>query len=215
MFYRDTILYESLLLSHQDLCLNMEKWKAGSNNILFVTGHMGSGKSTIARLYSKQYNAINIQIDDFFFFTDSTNRGIINDCIKNCPKYKKYYDFYNSRTGNKKEIVSSDIALEGVSEAIVYTINELHKDKSNLYVIEGTIIFSILNPELFKDEPILIKGSSFLRSCIQAAKRAKMRNIDSVKKNRDVIDMDFFFKTFFNNKHMERQLTEFKNKMKK
>ena len=213
MYYRDEFINESLLFSHQDLCLNIDKWKPGQNNILFVTGHMGSGKSTIAKEYAKQYRATYIEIDNFFFFIDDTDKDIINRCIENCPKYKEYYDIYHSDNRKKKEIVSSEEALAGCSEAISYAINELHKDINNLYVIEGTIVFTILDIELFKNEPIVIKGSSFLRSCIQAAKRVKMRDIESLKKNKNEIDMNFFFKTFFSNKYMEKQLKEFRDKI--
>ena len=40
-----------------------------------------------------------------------------------------------------------------------------------------------------------------------------MRDIESLKKNKNEIDMNFFFKTFFSNKYMEKQLKEFRDKL--
>ena len=56
---------ESYIISNDDYIQNLDKWKPGKNNILYVTGLSGSGKSTLAKEYAKNHNAIHIEIDIF------------------------------------------------------------------------------------------------------------------------------------------------------
>ena len=42
------IVMEGMIFSSKDHVQNLDKWKPGRNNILYVTGLSGSGKSTLA-----------------------------------------------------------------------------------------------------------------------------------------------------------------------
>lgn len=83
---------------------NLDKWISGENKILYITGLMGSGKSTIGRQLSKQYNCQLLELDLFDKTIDE--------------KYKKledreYIDFYFNKI--KKDIKIYDkIIIEGV-----------------------------------------------------------------------------------------------------
>jgi type II secretory pathway predicted ATPase ExeA len=73
--------------------LNFDKWgKDKNNNILYVTGYSGSGKSTISRhLADKNTNVIHL--DEFFEPDDPKNspkdREFVKYLSKNFPDYKK------------------------------------------------------------------------------------------------------------------------------
>ena len=43
--------------------MNFDLWKNGTNKILYITGLMGSGKSTFAKKLSKEYNCYLLELD--------------------------------------------------------------------------------------------------------------------------------------------------------
>lgn len=51
--------------------LNFDKWISGENKILYITGLMGSGKSTFSIELSKEYNCKLIELDGFTKFSQS------------------------------------------------------------------------------------------------------------------------------------------------
>lgn len=53
-------------------------WKPGKNNVLFITGHSGSGKSSFAEEYEKQQHAIMFELDGLQHDYDSSGKTYLS-----------------------------------------------------------------------------------------------------------------------------------------
>lgn len=67
----ETAINESLL-NKETIEINLDKWENSENNILYITGLSGGGKSTLAKEYSEKYNAPFFELD---FITDVSYKG--------------------------------------------------------------------------------------------------------------------------------------------
>ena len=76
------VAMENMIFSSKDYVQNLDKWKPGRNNILYVTGLSGSGKSTLAEEYEKKYNAHIFELDGLQHNFDSSGKGILEKCKK-------------------------------------------------------------------------------------------------------------------------------------
>ena len=94
MYKKDVNLVanESMIFSQKDYMQNLDKWKPGPNNILYITGLSGSGKSTLTQEYAKKYNAIPIELDMFEYGEDFSGIGIVQKCKDAIPEYKEAVD---------------------------------------------------------------------------------------------------------------------------
>ena len=83
-------LEESYITSKKDIEYKLDSWKKGSDNILLITGLSGSGKSTRASQLSKEYNAINFELDLFelnsILFSNNYNHDEANIIMKDIFK---------------------------------------------------------------------------------------------------------------------------------
>jgi deoxyadenosine/deoxycytidine kinase len=166
---------ENVILPKKDGTYNLDKWKPGPHNILFITGFSGSGKTTMAEAYEKKYNAIMFEIDGIQFDYDTSNKGLLNKIYKQFPNLKKLIADFNNGKGPWPDKM--------IGEAIKYLIRICHEDKDNLYVIEGIQIACVDESNnltyinSIKGEPLIVKGTSALTSSIRAANRnAKYNN---------------------------------------
>lgn len=175
---------ENVFISKKDYVQNFDKWKPGSNNILYVTGFSGSGKSTLAQEYSKKYNAVVIELDIFEYGYDSSGIGILEKCKDKFPDYKKGLDAdWKNDDGtemNEDEIIA---LLDRVAK---YALKICKNDKSHLYIFEGLQIFRRFDPDSIKSSPLIIKGTSALLSEFRAIKRGIQYNKNKKNKSRDI-----------------------------
>lgn len=81
------------LISKKDLEFNIKSF-THENNILFITGLVGSGESTLAWELGKKYNAVVI-IQDFLAWSDCYNSGeclfFVNLFQRKYPETKEYF----------------------------------------------------------------------------------------------------------------------------
>ena len=163
---------ESYIFSTEDYEQNLDKWKPGGSNILFITGLSGSGKSSSADKLAKENNALKFEFDIFEnrngSFDRSTKR-IYEQLLNRNPKYKKILESDIARKDN--EIVYNNDYLQQKNAAIKDLVKMCNADKAHLYIIEGIQIYEYLNPEFFKDKPLIIKGTSATKSFMRALKR--------------------------------------------
>ena len=70
----DISLNENTFLNKDDVKHNLSKWgtKLGQDNILYVTGLSGGGKTTIAKEYSEKYSAEVLELDLMDYKWDAT-----------------------------------------------------------------------------------------------------------------------------------------------
>lgn len=127
-------LEESYITSKKDIEYKLDSWKKGSDNILLITGLSGSGKSTRASQLSKEYNAINFELDLFehnsILFSNNYNHDeaniIMKDIFKKMYGGKKNFDKYSDED-YRKEFVKFFKNLLSYCKS--------HKDQ--LFIIEG------------------------------------------------------------------------------
>ena len=169
-----TSLQEAYAISSNDTVLNFDKWKKGSNNILYVTGLSGSGKTTLGEKYEKEYNAHLFEIDGLEFTYDSTNTGILEKIEEKCPEYASYH-----ASRKTKEGYTGNNLVGILKKALSTALDIMKKDSNNLYIVEGVQIFQWLDPSTFSGKPVIIKGTSALKSAYQRYKRGKSTSDNS------------------------------------
>lgn len=192
------IFTENAIISGKDLVLNFDKWKPGENNILYITGLSGSGKSTMAEGFEKKGNAKMFELDGVEFCYDSSNNGILEKAAEKCPKYKKIYDEVNSTHKRHKWIKDEYPILWEMWDKVISVMKE---DSNNLYVVEGIQIWQNHEPEYYSGKPLIIKGTSFLVSEYRASKR-------------DGITLKNFLKGLVKHIHVGNDLDKFRKSIK-
>lgn len=164
-------LNENIIINRTDIVLNLDTWKPGPNNVLYVTGLSGSGKSTLAEEYEKKYKAIMIELDGVEHGYDSS--GSARMLEKAMIKVPAYCDIFTAINNGKKVTDVWNQDNRKVMWAMWDTLIDLaEKDTTRLYVIEGIQIFDGgYDHAKFKDKPLIIKGTSALVSTIRAMNR--------------------------------------------
>lgn len=163
-------IHESVIFSKEDTEIDLDKWKPGKKNILFVTGLSGGGKSTVAKKLSAENQAMYIELDKIeaayeFIGKDSYNRAdedLINE----------YYKKYGIKKDPKK--MSNDEYNKYSNECFRFMYNEMKKDKETLYVVEGIQVIRYAKEEFSNEifnSPMIIKNTSMLVSMIRRLKR--------------------------------------------
>ena len=161
---------ESVILPKKDATYNFDKWKPGANNVLFITGFSGSGKSALAVGYAKKYNAHCINLDYIEYGYDTSKMHLLDRALKKFPEWKKLYSGYKSGKNEFPSKMYNDI--------IKYIVKLCHEDKANLYIIEGIQLITsndngvdFVFSDVVRDQPLIVKGTSALKSGIRAVKR--------------------------------------------
>lgn len=146
-------------------------------NFLLVTGLSGSGKSTEAEILAKNYNAKVITLDGLSEIYKSKK---INDATKDLiykfiglnPKIKDELkdNFWHQQKLNnfKKYKYWNNLFFE-------FLIENISKEKQN-FIIEGTQIFMTVEPNKIKKCPIIIMGTSDIKSFFRRIKRQINKN---------------------------------------
>lgn len=146
-------------------------------NFLLVTGLSGSGKSTEAEILAKNYNAKIITLDGLSEIYKSKK---INDATKDLiykfielnPKIKDELkdNFWHQQKLNnfKKYKYWNNLFFE-------FLIENISKEKQN-FIIEGTQIFMTVEPNKIKKYPIIIIGTSDIKSFFRRIKRQINKN---------------------------------------
>lgn len=182
---------ESILFNEKDIYYNKDKFDSGEINLCFITGHGGSGKSTMGKSMSKN-NIEHIDLDNIIYNwryyngeISFKNNILVSDFFIKGPG-KKYYGISKEEALSKYSNYIEDIVTEFVNYAINYSEN----NKSIKIVIEGVWIYLYIDPELLKKYAVYIKGTSAIVSIFRAIKRDYQNykdksTIEKVKKSID------------------------------
>lgn len=159
------ILKESILFSSKNIEYNLDKWKIGSDNILFITGLSGSGKSTIAEKYEKEIeNCTMFELDGLEFNYDSSDCNILEKVKKSLPEY-------NKNINNKFKNITNEGKAKLLLKAGKKAINIMHSISNKLFIVEGLQIYDLFNPSYIANRPLIILGTSATESMIRRLKR--------------------------------------------
>ena len=200
---------ESYMISNDDYIQNLDKWKPGKNNILYVTGLSGSGKSTLAKEYAKNHNAIHIEIDIFEYGYDSSGINIIQKCKNKFPDYKKGLESeWKNDDGTEMD---EDYIVSLLDKAAKYAVDLCKQNSDKLYIFEGLQIFRRFDTDKLKNEPLIIKGTSMLQSEMRAIEREINRNKNRKLPKKEIDIIKGYIKRHLPmNKKDEKKLGKFK-----
>lgn len=139
---------------------NLDIWGISPNqNILYVTGLPGSGKTTITELV--QTDAIIIHLDDYLYF--ECEKSTIDDFSK----------FINEKEPNWIELIESskDNATWFLNLLLLFANEKYYEHKR--VIVEGFQIFSgwLCTNKFFADKPIIIIEENFLICMWRICKR--------------------------------------------
>ena len=199
---------ESMIFSQKDYMQNLDKWKPGPNNILYITGLSGSGKSTLAKDYAKKYNAHIFELDGLQHNFDSSGKGILEKCKNDIPEYANAVKTF-LKEKNDGEFTNDEFNL--MKRVAKHVIQLCKEDSETLYIIEGIQLFRWFNRDQFKSKPLIIKGTSMLASSIRGNKRdftenGKLNKVGMIKTLPQRLKWE---------SEDERSLNRFKKEMKK
>ena len=169
---------EGYVFSKDNLEFNIKKF-GKENNILFITGLSGSGKSTIIKQYAEKYNAENLEFDaitstlkaKYRNRLDKINRSKIN------PIILEYLD--NEDPEGFPNFEDPKFNTECV-KFLDWLENRVAGD-GKLYILEGMQIFLCFNPERFIGKPMIIMGTSMVKSMYRSTKRYYNKHSDDIK----------------------------------
>lgn len=174
---------EEGLLNQDDVYLNYDKWNTIDNNILFITGTAGSGKTTLADRLAKENNAEVIHLDYVSIACIKGSEWInnkkpsVNESVHLLDK-----EFVNSNPNLKWSNMTESEQEETMQMYLEWLVKRC-TDK--LYIVEGTHIAT--NPkfkEKYSNRPLIILGVGQLTSYIRkVSRRIKGFNFNNCKRD--------------------------------
>lgn len=173
----ESSIEEGFLKSDKDIYYNKDKFDSGEINLCFITGHSGSGKSTMAR--SMQSNKVeHYELDDLnqnYKFTDNNLKeygDLIYSFFKGPGKKYRYHSYDDMQNCTNPLDDSGDEFDKFVNRDFVkYAMKYAKSHKNTKFVIEGIWLYFFFKPEELKDYAVYIKGTSRVLSAFRAAKR--------------------------------------------
>ena len=168
---------ESNIINQKDIYYNKDKFDSGEINLCFITGHSGSGKSTMAR--SMQNSKVeHYELDDLnqnYKFTDENLKeygDLIYSFFKGPGKKYRYHSYEDMQNCTNPLDDSGDEFDKCVNRDFVkYVMKYANSHKNTKFVIEGIWLYFFFKPEELKDYAVYIKGTSRILSAFRAAKR--------------------------------------------
>lgn len=172
---RAMILQERRYINTEDIYYNKDKFDSGEINLCFVTGHSGSGKSTMARNMSGN-KAEHYELDDVlsnklcYSMANLKEYGDLIYSFFNGPGKKYYYTKQDIDDGNATEY-KGNYDKDLITDFIKYSESYSKSHKDTKYIIDGIQLYMYIDPQSLKNYAVYIKGTSRLISDIRAAKR--------------------------------------------
>jgi uridine kinase len=166
----ESAITEGRLIDKKDIYYNKQAFDDGRINLCFITGHSGSGKTTMA----KNMPGDMVELDDVihnYAFSDDNLREYC-DLI---------YSFFNG-VGKKYRVHSKDELIELLKsdddyeekitrDFIRYGISYANSHKDKKFVLEGIWIYLFIKPSELDNYAVYIKGTSAMKSSIRACNR--------------------------------------------
>ena len=198
------LVTESVIFDEKPIFHNKEMWDKNESNIIFITGHSGAAKSTTGAKMATESYSLDDVIEQYRFSDEN---------------FKEYgdliYSYFNS-IGKKYRLSLKEIQntttektyeIPVLHNFIDYAIRYAKSHKNKKFCIEGIQLFQWFEPSEFKDYPVLILGTSVLKSNHRASKRdaadaesklgkagAYVKNILSIRHYKNYLDDEKYLK---------------------
>lgn len=163
----------NFFINIKNICFNLDKIDTLSNNVIFVTGLSGSGKTTFAKKLAKEYKAILFELDNLggFFGEYKESKELIhsltdkflniNHELREIIRQEKYVDL---------KIKNFDKYCYWTNKYVEFLLKYAN-DQKEIFVFEGTQIFKCISAEKIGDNPLIIIGTSSFISMLRRIKR--------------------------------------------
>ena len=182
-------------MNEDDIYYNKDKFDSGEINLCFITGHSGSGKSTMGRNMQsdniEHYELDDLQcIKDHFTMQNLKEYGDLIYSYFNGQGKRFYVTYQDLKDNNTPGSEYEDILFK---DFVHYAMKYAKSHKNKKYVIEGVWLYCDddngtpwFTPEEFKDYAFYIKGTSAIISKHRAALRdakedSKGNKINTIK----------------------------------
>ena len=196
-YYNESVelIEERYLINDKDIYYNKDKFDSGEINLCFITGHSGSGKSTMGRNMQsdniEHYELDDLQcIKDHFTMQNLKEYGDLIYSYFNGQGKRFYVTYQDLKDNNTPGSEYEDILFK---DFVHYAMKYAKSHKNKKYVIEGVWLYCDdengnpwFTPEEFKDYAFYIKGTSVIISRHRAALRdaredSKGNKINTIK----------------------------------
>lgn len=172
----ESTLLENVLFNRKDIYYNKDKFESGEINLCFITGHSGSGKSTMGRSMQEKYNVEHYELDDLQLIADHFT-------LDNLKEYGDLIYSYFTGPGKQFYVGKEWIMKNNPSEAeyedklypgfVHYAMRYAKCHDNKRFVLEGVWLLNNkwFKPSEFDPYAFYIKGTSMIVSKIRGAKR--------------------------------------------
>lgn len=166
---------EGTIFNEKDIFYNKDKFDSGEINLCFITGHSGSGKTTMAKNMADDNTEV-YELDDL----------IANKTHFTIEQMKEYGDLYYSYftgrgkkfwytiediKGGKAKSVGDNYEVLLLDDFIEYAKSYVKSHRNKKYILEGIWLYMYTDPSKLQDYAVYIKGTSKLVSDLRASKR--------------------------------------------
>lgn len=133
-----------LIFSKRDYVYNLDNY-GKSYNLLFITGMVGSGKTTLSKKIANEENAIILSEDwltwSEVYKNDKLAMKILNEFYKKCPQAKE------AAINNlwHKQLLSIEEQRKIRTEYNKFLIDYTLKNQKKLFIIEGIDVYRIID----------------------------------------------------------------------
>ena len=177
------IVEENIFVSTDNIELHLDKF-GHSENVMYITGLGGSGKSTIISKYCKEYGADALEFDAV---TSALIRGLEN--LNRNKIHPIILEYLETQNPNKLDGFSDPNFIPESVKFLDWFESRVKGDKK-LYIIEGMQLFICFEPERFIGKPMVIMGTSVSKSMFRSVCRVYKRSEGDV-----IRTFKFFLKT--------------------
>ncbi|NOU99480.1 ATP-binding protein [Paenibacillus planticolens] len=141
---------------------NILDWKQ-YNNILFITGRPGSGKSTLSKKIATYKKVIIIELDSFECFISDENQNM------NTEGYKDEFlvNYFNKHKEIRNININADYAIfraqfnNYFNDLLIHCYN----DFNNFYIFNGVQIYlDLYEWDWLRGKPLIIKKTNVIKS---------------------------------------------------
>ena len=172
---------EAYIRNTDDIYYNKDKFDSGEINLCFITGHSGSGKSTMGyELMDDNKKLETYGLDDIIANWAYSDKNLeqygdmIAKFFKGPGKKFRYHskqEWLDDETWNNKDEYVDGYEISVITAFVKYAINYSKSHKDRKFVLEGVWVFHFIDPTDLEDYAVYIKGTSALISKYRASKR--------------------------------------------
>jgi superfamily II DNA or RNA helicase len=219
----EEVVDESYVFNKADILYNKAKFESGSTNLCFLTGHSGSGKSTMGNTFSSantDRKSIWISLDwvlenkDYFSLEVMRTENALDMLYKFFTGVGK--EFYVSAGDELAQYNETHPGIDYnetlVKEFIKFAIKYADSHKNQKFIIEGIQLFFYIEPEDLQDYAVYIKGTSMLVSWY----RGFLRDYKWAKEDGKIVNLPDKIKWAFKyHKYKFMEIGDFEKKINK